>query len=256
MYNFCEERLRRDSRAKEKRMVTSEFVYEPTAKIAARALFQSDAYLIRLEPDNLFKWKSGILAPVYTDCRKAQGSPGPYRTLTKALSSCIEATFPSCTAIAGKAEAGLIWSAPVSQALGVAHAFVRKTPKDYGTGKMIEGDLAEGAEVVLVDDLLGSGGTAIEAVREIEDETGAHVIGVQSIVNWGFPAMRKGFESLGVPYCALVSYPEILDVAVELNLLTLEGRIELTAFYNNPKDHVWNWSAFVNSEQVFGSEAI
>jgi orotate phosphoribosyltransferase len=220
-------------------MIDPKLVYGPTAMISARAVFSAGAYLIAEEmtPENFYKWKSGILAPVYTDCRVIQSHPGPASTLIKALSSSIEANFPSCGAIVGMAEAGLFWSSPVSQELALPHAFVRKTKKDYGTGRMVEGRLGPDVSVVLVDDLMAGGGTAIDAINMIEDETGAHVIGVQTIVNWDFSTMRHRFSELGIPCRALVSFPQILEVAVSLGVITTLAASELKAFYRNPADH-------------------
>jgi orotate phosphoribosyltransferase len=221
-------------------MIDPKLVYGPTADISARALFQAEAFLIStdMRPEGFFTWKSGVRAPVYMDCRVIQGHPGPSRTLVRALASSIENSFPLCGAVAGMAEAGVVWSMPVSMELGVPHAFVRKTPKKHGTGRMVEGNLGAGDRVVLVDDLMGSGGTARDAISRIE-ETGAEVISVQTIVNWDLVEMRRRFEEISVPYRALVSFPQILSTAVQVGALTETAAGELRAFFQNPREHEW-----------------
>jgi orotate phosphoribosyltransferase len=234
-------------------MIDPKLVYGPTAERCARALFQSEAYLILEDPtpERFYEWKSGVLAPVYCDCRRIQGHPGPFRTLVKALCSSIEANFPQGEVIVGMADAGIQWSSTVAMELGWRQGYVRKMAKAHGTGRMVEGNLGPDDRVILVDDLMGSGGTALEAILKVEDETGAHVVGVQTIVNWDFQAMRRGFRTIGVPYRALVSFPQILKVAVDLGLITPEASVELSSFYRNPKpkDHVFNLDAFRRTEQ-------
>jgi len=232
-------------------MIDPTLVYGPTADISARALFQAKAYIIseNMAHDGFFTWKSGVTAPVYTDCRVIQGHPGPFRTLVKALASSVENNFPGCQAIVGMAEAGVVWSSPVSIELGVPHAFVRKAMKQHGRGRMVEGNLSEGDRVVLVDDLMAGGGTACEAIGLIESETNAQVIGVQTIVNWDFFEMRKRFAETSVPYRALVSFPQLLDTAVKTGALTRPAARELQAFYRNPRDHVWHLENLAPSSQ-------
>src|SRR5262245_52920538 len=112
-------------------MIDPALVYGPTAEIAARALLQARAYIFSetMSPDDFFTWKSGVRAPVYTDCRVIQSHPGPFRTLVQALANSIESNFPRHDSIVGMAEAGIVWSSPVSIELSVPHGFVRKSQK-------------------------------------------------------------------------------------------------------------------------------
>ena len=220
-----------------------DFVDHTAADVTARTLLQTGAYLFSaMDPAQFFKWKSGIEAPVYLDCRVLQGHPGPSHTLVSLLARSIETAFPKAT-VAGMAEAGTFWSSAVAYALGMPHATVRKHAKKYGRSRMVEGCLAEGERVVLVDDLMAGGGTAINAIDLIESETEAHVIGVQTIVNWNFGEMRDRFSQIRVPYRALASYPELLDSAVSLGFVTVEAATELKAFYTSPRTHEWRLDA-------------
>jgi orotate phosphoribosyltransferase len=234
-------------------MIDPALVYGPTADLAARALLQSQAYVVssELHPDHFFTWKSGVRAPVYTDCRVIQSHPGPFQTLVQALARSIEHNFPGHDSVVGMAEAGVVWSAPVAMGLGVPHGFVRKARKAHGRGRMVEGAFTPSNRVVLVDDLMAGGGTAGEAIRLIEEETGAQVIGVQTIVNWDFHEMRKRFREINVRYRALVSFPQILDVAVSVGLLSESAATELKAFYINPREHEWELDAFEQINEPF-----
>jgi orotate phosphoribosyltransferase len=221
-----------------------DFVDSTAADVAARTLLQGGAYLFSpMEREQFYEWKSGIRAPVYTDCRVLQGRVGPSQTLVRSLANSIETGFSAANAIAGMAEAGLAWSAPVAYALGLPHATVRKHAKAHGRSRMVEGCLSAGALVVLVDDLMAGGGTAANAIQLIEGETQAHVIGVLTIVNWNFSEMRERFAALGVPYRALTSYPHILEAAVASGVITSTAAQELKAFYRNPRHHEWDLAA-------------
>jgi orotate phosphoribosyltransferase len=219
-----------------------DFVYEPTAEIAARTLMQTGAFVVadEMSPDKFFTWKSGVRAPVYTDCRVIQGHPGSTQTLVRLLGRSLENAYSGCDAVVGMAEAGIVWSFGAALELGLPHAFVRKQLKEHGRGRMVEGALGEGDQVVLVDDLMAGGGTAFKAIEDIEAETGAHVVGVQTIVNWGFSEMRNKFAEINVPFRALVSYDHVIDAAVTAGKLSLAAANELRAFFRNPRGHEWH----------------
>jgi orotate phosphoribosyltransferase len=148
------------------------------------------------------------------------------------------------------ADAGIVWSSPVALGLGVPQAFVRKAKKDHVTGRLVEGNLAPGAKVVLVDDLMAGGGTAERAILILDAEAGAEVVGVQTIVNWDFVEMRARFRKLGIPYRALVCFPQILDAAVEIGVISPAAATELKAFYVSPRDHTWHLETLRSTEEA------
>ena len=219
----------------------SDFVYQPTTERVARAMIGSGAYLINKE--EFFIWKSGISAPVYTDCRTLMRSPGAAMLIKKALGSATLSRFGTPDYIVGIAEAGIYWSALVSDELHTRHAFVRKHEKAHGVGGILAGvadrpDRLPHITAVLVDDLVASGGSlarAVEALRGAQLE----VLGVVSIVNWDFPATRDRFRELDVPAAALVSYPQLLKAALDDNQIDEEFFGELLRFYRNPREHQW-----------------
>lgn len=231
-------------------------VYRPTSDQVARTMVNSGAYLI--DPDNFFTWRSGIKAPVYTDCREMMKHPGGRTLIKKALGSATLSNFGSPDYIIGIAEAGIVWSALVADELHTRTAFVRKQAKAYGVGGLVAGvperrDRLDNITAVIVDDLVASGGSLVTAVDAIREETHIEVIGVVSIVNWNFLAMRDRFRDLRLPIASLVSYPELLAAAYDAQLLSEEQTDELSQFYRNPRGHQWS-RLFTGAEPATGTD--
>lgn len=226
-------------------------VYKPTTHQVARALLSSNAYKIRtgVSEDSFFTWKSGIKAPVYNNCRVLFGHPGQRRTVVRCMGSAILAAFPGVNYIIGLAEAGIVWASCVADELGLPVAYVSKTEKKHGIPGRVVGAMPEvtkNLKAVIVDDLIASGDTLEEAIGMLSTEKGITPIGIQSIVNWNFKTARERFERLGTPVWALVSYPQILETALEEGLLTTSAVEELYEFYQNPLQHVWNLDALAS----------
>ena len=222
-------------------------VYEPTSEMVARAVVVAGAYFLAKDMSDKtqwYRWKSDVLAPVYLDLRTLGSDPGATTLIAKAMASSIRATLPQVECVVGMAEAGVVWSSLVAQELGKPHAWVRKAPKEHGLGRWIGGYPRVGSRAVLVDDLVASGGSLQHAVASLAAEKKIETVGIQTIVNWNFREMRERFGELGVPASTLVSYPQILDAALNAGLLTLKGQAELNRFYRNPREHHWNPQAF------------
>ncbi len=220
-------------------------VYGPTAGKVARALLSSGAYLIERsgDPHRFFKWKAKIEAPVYCNCRVLFSHPGQRAVVVRSLASAILAGFPEANCIIGLAEAGTVWAACVASELGLPVAYVSKTQKEHGVGGMIVGGIPDGVEndvkAVIVDDLVASGESLDRAIEILALEKRIRPLGIQSIVNWDFQKSRVCFERLNVSISTLVSYPQILQAALEDDLIGLEAASELTRFYLDPWSHVW-----------------
>jgi orotate phosphoribosyltransferase len=217
-------------------------VYEPTSRAIARTLLGAAAYC--MAPDMTdeacwFTWKSGIRAPVYLDCRMLARDPGATTMVTKAMGSAIRSSHPEVEYIVGVAEAGVIWSALLAQELGRPHAFVRKQPKQHGRSGWVECSPPLGKRAIIVDDVMASGESIEKAIKMLEAEKKIATVGVQTIVNWNFREMRERFALIGVPVHSLVSYPQVLDAAVEAKLIEKDARDELHRFYTNPREHSW-----------------
>lgn len=220
-----------------------DIVYAPTAARVARTMITGGAYLIN--DQDFFTWKSGIRAPVYTDCRALMGEPAAAALIKKALGSATLSEFGTPDYIVGVAEAGVYWSALVADELHTRHAFVRKTQKSHGIGGMVSGvpdqpRRVDGITAVVVDDLVASGGSLGKAIDALREEAHLEVLGVVSIVNWGFPAMRDRFRELKVPATSLVSYPQLLQAALDEGKIDEEFCAELLRFYRNPRGHQWS----------------
>ncbi|HAM22973.1 MAG TPA: hypothetical protein DCQ04_12020 [Actinobacteria bacterium] len=218
-------------------------IYEPTAHRVARTMVQSGAYLV--SETEFFTWKSGFRAPVYTDCRRMMGHPGGRTLIKKALGSAILSHFGSPDYAIGMAEAGITWSSLVADELHIRTTFVRKQPKNHGVGGLVAGipdrdNRLDSISAVIVDDLVASGESLVRAVNAVRDETHINVIGIVSIVNWDFHAMRDRFRELRVPVVSLVSYPQLLAAALDEGLLSQEQLEELVLFYRNPRAHQWS----------------
>jgi orotate phosphoribosyltransferase len=221
-------------------------VYKPTAAQVSRTLIDSGAYLMAPSLTNRstwFKWKSGIIAPVYCDCRRLGPDAGATALIQVALGNAIRFCHPEAEYVVGMAEAGVIWSTLAARELGKGHAFVRKERKMHGTRTLVECNPPKRAKAVIVDDLVASGGSIEHAHRAIVGEVGMDVVGVMSIVNWDFERMHQTLGRLGLPVHSLTSYPELLDAAVELGRLTEAAAFELRVFYGDPQGHEWDIQA-------------
>ena len=233
-------------------MISPSLIYDPTHSQVARAVVSAGCYLIRTDgsPENFYTWKSGIRAPVYTDCRVLNGDPFARAIVMRALGSAIRENFPTAECIVGVAEAGVVWSTLAATELSLPHAFVRKTPKPYGSGSNVEGSPPKGARAVLVDDLVASGDSLAKSITVLAEEKGIATIGILSIVNWDFLGMRDTFRNLGIPVRALVSYPQLLQAALEAGQIDQAAKSELEMFYRNPRKHQWNLEAFRSKTSV------
>jgi orotate phosphoribosyltransferase len=226
-------------------MTQTGLVHVPSAEDVARALVLNGCYLINLggDPQSFYEWKSGIVAPCYTDCRVLMGAPGARSIVKRALAESIRATFPGADCVVGMAEAGIVWSSLTADDLGLPHAFVRKQKKPHGRPALVEGAPKLGGRAVLVDDLVATGESLEAAVAALADEANITTVGVQSIVNWNFAEMRERFNRLDVPVKALVSYPDLLAAMRLYRDLPPAAGAELTRFYANPRGHTWNLTA-------------
>ncbi len=207
---------------------------EERAHRVAKALVDSGAYHIdpNLVPEQYFAWKSGIKAPCYCNCRDLLG-PASYRLLVGSeLAASVKERFHDVNAVIGIATAGIAWAALVADQLECQLAYVRGEKKTHGLGGFVQGTLTPDSRVVVIDDLVASGGSLLSAVAAIESEAHATVVGIQTIVNWGFEKMRE--KLIGVEYTALTSYPHILTAAMSRGLVSPSDMERFLEFYENP----------------------
>lgn len=178
----------------------------------AASLLQIKA--VRLQPDSPFTWASGWLSPIYCDNRKVNSYPEVRTFVKQELVRTIIAEFPEAEAIAGVATGAISQGALVADALGLPFAYVRPKPKDHGMGNQIEGELAAGTKVVVVEDLISTGGSSLKAVEALR-AAGIEVVGMVASFTYGFPVAEEAFSAAGVRLLTLTDYDHIIAAAVE-----------------------------------------
>lgn len=213
----------------------SDFVQdEERALRVAKALIDSQAYYVKptANPEEFYTWKSGIKAPCYCNCRELLSHSAYRRLVGTELAGSIQERFEKVDAVVGVATAGIAWAAAVADQLEVRFAYVRNEKKAHGIGGLVQGKLIPNGKIVIIDDLVASGGSLLGAIEGVETETGCEVIGIQSIVNWGFSRMREKLN--GHSYNSLTSYPHILTAAMMKGLITPTDMQRFLDFYEDP----------------------
>ena len=202
----------------------------------ARDLLSIRAVFFR--PDEPFTWASGIQSPVYCDNRLTLSAPAVRRHIEQGLAELVKEHFPEAEALMGTSTAGIAHAAIVGWLLDLPMGYVRSGAKDHGRKNQIEGRLEPGQKVVVVEDLISTGGSVIEVVNILR-EAGAEVLGVVSIFTYG---MEKGLERLSAAHvqnCSLTNFDVIARVAAEEGYIRPEDVRRLIAFRNNPSDESW-----------------
>ena len=189
-------------------------------------------------PEQPFTWASGIKSPVYCDNRLTLTSPEVRTDVENALAAVIEKEYPEAEVLMGTSTAGIAHAAITAHILGMPMGYVRAGAKDHGRKNQIEGKLEKGEKVVVVEDLISTGGSVLEVV-DVLREAGAEVLGVASIFTYG---MKKGIERLraaGVRNVSLCDFDTVAKIAAEENYVRPEDVQRLIAFRDNPSDESW-----------------
>ena len=205
-------------------------------KIIARDLLKIGAVFFR--PDEPFTWASGIKSPVYCDNRLTLTAPMVRNDVEMALAHTIRTKYPEAEVIMGTATAGIAHAAIVASILGLPMGYVRSGSKDHGRQNQIEGKLEPGQKVVIVEDLISTGGSVIKTAEALK-EAGAEVLGIASIFTYG---MQKGLDRLaeaGLTNYSLTNFDCIAQVAAEIGYIKESDIERLIAFRNNPSDESW-----------------
>jgi len=205
-------------------------------KQIAEELLRIQAVFLR--PDEPFTWASGIKSPIYCDNRLTLSDVKARGIVENALAKTVKEYFPECESLMGTSTAGIAHAAITAEILALPMGYVRGAAKDHGRANRIEGRLDPGTKVVVIEDLISTGGSVIECVDALR-EAGAIVLGVVSIFTYG---MKKGLERLAeakVENHSLSCLDDLLDVAVEKNYIKAEDKIRVINFRNNPSDESW-----------------
>lgn len=207
-----------------------------TQELIAKDLLSIGAVFLR--PDQPFTWASGIKSPIYCDNRLTLTAPQVRTHVETALADTIKEQYPDCEVLMGTSTAGIAHAAITAHLMGLPMGYVRSGNKDHGRGNRIEGKLEAGQKVVVVEDLISTGGSVIEVVEALR-EAGAQVLGIVSIFTYG---MQKGLDRLAqanVKNVSLSNFDVIAKVAAEDGLIAKEDIDRLIAFRNNPSDESW-----------------
>lgn len=188
-----------------------------THKLLAEKLLHISA--IKLQPESPFIWASGWNSPIYTDNRVALSYPDVRNFIKIELARVIMENFPEVTALAGVATGAIACGAIVADTLGLPYVYVRSTPKDHGLENMIEGNLRPGAKVVVIEDLVSTATSSLNAVEAVQ-MAGCEPIGMVSIFDFQFPEAVKKLSDANITLISLLTYGEMLEVASEINYIT------------------------------------
>lgn len=191
---------------------------------------------IKLQPDNPFTWASGWNSPIYTDMRMILSYPDIRNNVKALMSADILRKFPDVEAIAGVATGAIALGAMVADVLGLPFAYVRSAPKDHGLENLIEGNLRPGAKVVVVEELVSTGGSSLKAVEALR-ESGAEVIGMATLFTYEFPLSKRRFDEANVELIPLCTYNDMLAAARATDYIN-ETEAEILALWR--KDPA-NW---------------
>ena len=205
-------------------------------ELIAKDLLKIKAVFFR--PEEPFTWASGIKSPVYCDNRLTLSAPEVRTDVETGLKALIEENFPQAEILMGTSTAGIAHAAITAHLMGLPMGYVRSGAKDHGRQNQIEGRLESGQKVVVVEDLISTGGSVIEVVNVLR-EAGADVLGVVSIFTYG---MKKGLERLAaeeVTNYSLTNFDCIAQVAADEGYIKMEDIERLIAFRNNPSDESW-----------------
>ncbi len=205
-------------------------------KLIARDLLKIKAVFFR--PDEPFTWASGIKSPVYCDNRLTLTDVEVRNDVENGLATLIKENYPDVEVLMGTSTAGIAHAAITGHLMGLPMGYVRSGAKDHGRNNQIEGKLLPGQKVVVVEDLISTGGSCIEVVNVLR-EAGAEVLGIVSIFTYG---MQKGLDRLAaanVKNVSLTNFDVIAEVAAEENYIKPEDVERLIKFRNNPSDESW-----------------
>ena len=205
-------------------------------KTTAKELLKIKA--VFLSPEDPFTWASGIKSPIYCDNRLILSYPETRRVVEAGIAENIKKHYPDCQLVAGTSTAGIAHAALVAEILDLPMAYVRGSAKDHGRNNQIEGKVDPGTKVVVVEDLISTGGSCIDVVNVLR-EAGAEVLGVASIFTYGLEKGIKRLAEANVKNVSLSNYDALIEAAIEENYILPEQEKKLRAFRANPSDPAW-----------------
>jgi len=205
-------------------------------KSIAKSLLEIKA--VSLQPNHPFTWSSGLLSPIYCDNRLTLSYPKVRKEIARGLAAMVKEKYADAEVIAGTATAGIPHAAWVSDLLDLPMVYVRGSAKGHGKGNVIEGKVEEGQKVVVIEDLVSTGGSAIDAVKQLE-AAGANVLGVAAIFTYGMKKGAEQFASAEIAWYTLTNFDELLTCAVETGMIEEREVQSLLHWRDNPSSKEW-----------------
>ncbi|MEE8715838.1 MAG: orotate phosphoribosyltransferase [Coriobacteriales bacterium] len=202
----------------------------------ARGLLSIKAVFLR--PDEPFTWASGIKSPIYCDNRLILSYPEVRELVERGIAETVQSTYPQAQALMGTSTAGIAHAAIAAYKLGIPMGYVRGSAKDHGRKNQIEGRLDPGEKVVVIEDLISTGGSSIECAQVLRD-AGAQVLGVVSIFTYGMAKSAKAFEQAGFEHVSLTDFDTLVEVAAKEGYVRPDDVARLKAFRDDPSDESW-----------------
>lgn len=204
-----------------------------TKDLFAQKLLEVKA--VKLQPTAPFTWASGWKSPIYTDNRKTLSFPRLRSFVKLELCHLVQEHFPEAEAVAGVATGAIAQGALVAEELGLPYAYVRPKPKDHGMGNQVEGELPKDAKVVVVEDLISTGGSSLKAVEALR-QYGVEVVGMVASFTYGFPVAEEAFREAGVTLYTLSDYEHIISEAAKTGYIKDEDLPVLAEWRKNPAE--------------------
>ena len=204
---------------------------ETTKKIFAKQLLEVEA--IKLQPNDPFTWASGWKSPFYCDNRKTLSFPALRSFVKIELCHLIQTEFPEAEAVAGVATGAIAQGALVADQLGLPFCYVRSKAKDHGMQNLIEGEVNTGAKVVVVEDLISTGGSSLKAVEALR-QAGVEVVGMVASYTYGFPVAEEAFARAGVRLVTLTDYEAVVEQAAATGYIKEEDKAVLAEWRQSP----------------------
>jgi orotate phosphoribosyltransferase len=199
----------------------------------AEKLLQINA--VKLNPQNPFTWASGWKSPIYCDNRKILSYAHVRDYIKSEMTNAVFTEFPDAEVIAGVATAGIPWGALVADLLSLPFIYVRSKPKEHGMGNQIEGVLHAGQKVVVIEDLISTGKSSLEAVKAIQEAQG-EVIGLCSVFTYEFPIAQQIFSAENIKTLSLSNYSSLIDIALEKKIISDDEVTLLKSWRENPSE--------------------
>lgn len=202
------------------------------SKAIAKDLLTIESVFLR--PNEPFTWASGIKSPIYCDNRMTMSYPAVRKAIASGLAAQIKEHFPDVEVIAGTATAGIPHAAWVADILDLPMVYIRSKAKDHGKGNQIEGRITEGQKMVVIEDLISTGGSVLEACEAAARE-GANVLGVAAIFTYELPQGLTNFEKAQLPLVTLTNYSTMIDTALEMDYIGKEDIALLQQWKQSPQ---------------------